>query len=181
MPCVVDVGVNVGVTCRWWLSLNPMLRVIGVDMFQEALDFTTRKVDKNGDGARWQAICAAVGAREQTIAVHYDDPLEGTSSIKSAAGKWSRSMPMRTLDALLERAAPREIDLLKIDIEGAAGEALEGAASTLERCIYVVVETHSDPETRHASSALHKSGLELFRSHGRTMWWSRESRNSQEG
>jgi FkbM family methyltransferase len=173
-PCVVDVGVNVGVTCRWWLSLNPTLKVIGIDMFQEALDFTARKIESQGDGARWQSICAAVGAREQTIDVRYDDPLEGTSSVISASGKRSRSVPMQTLDRILHGVAPPDIDLLKIDIEGSAGDALGDAAVTLERCHYVVVETHTDSETRRAASALHKSGLQLFRCHGRTMWWGRD-------
>ena len=36
----MDVGVNVGVSSRWWLSLADHVQVIGIDMFQEALDFS---------------------------------------------------------------------------------------------------------------------------------------------
>ncbi|HJQ12383.1 MAG TPA: FkbM family methyltransferase [Gemmatimonadaceae bacterium] len=172
-PCVVDVGVNVGVTSRWWLSLNPALRVIGVDMFQEALDFTTRRIGRNGDSARWQAICGAVGSREETVDVRYDDPLEGTSSVDNMVGRQSRAIRVSRLDDLLEGVALKKIDLLKIDIEGAAGGALSGAPLTLAKCEYVVVETHSDAETRSASSYLSDSRFRLFRSRGRTMWWVR--------
>ena len=172
-PCVVDVGVNVGVTCRWWLSLNPALRVVGIDMFQEALDFATRRIERSGDRDRWRPICAAVGEREETIEVRYDDPLEGTSSVNSAVGRNKRRIQVRLLDSILDDVAPQRIDLLKIDIEGAGGDALTGATRTLERCEYVVVETHSDAETRTASSALSSAGLQLFRARGRTIWWAR--------
>ena len=41
-PLVVDCGVNVGVTVRWWLNglSNNNLRVIGIDMIEESHKFT---------------------------------------------------------------------------------------------------------------------------------------------
>jgi FkbM family methyltransferase len=170
-PFVVDIGVNVGVTCRWWLSLNPSLKVVGIDMFQEALDFATSRIERSGYQDRWQPICAAVGKREQSIEVRYDNPLEGTSSVNNVVGRRTRRIQMRLLDSILDDVALQKIDLLKIDIEGEGGAALSGATQTLERCKYVVVETHSDAETRTASSALSSAGFQLFRAHGRTMWW----------
>ena len=82
---------------------------------------------------------------------------------------------MQSLDATIAPIAPKRIGLLKLDIEGAAGRALSGATETLTKCDYVVVETHSDEETRTSSVALTRAGFQLFRCHGRTMWWQRES------
>jgi len=173
---VVDVGVNVGVTCRWWLSVADSVDVVGIDMFQEALDFTTQSVTELGQLQRWHPVCAAVGDRDGgTAQLRFRDPLEGTSSLDSVNGDRSRTVPLRTLDALLAPLVPGRIGLLKLDIEGSAGGALAGAAETLRRCDYVVVETHSDEETKKASSSLIASGFQLFRCYGRTMWWSRES------
>jgi len=78
-PWIVDVGGNIGLTCRWWLSLSPAARVIGVDMFQEALDYTTTRVTAAGQLPRWHPVCAAIGDREDVIEVRFNDPLEGTS------------------------------------------------------------------------------------------------------
>src|SRR5437773_9768114 len=41
---VVDVGVSVGVTCRWRVSVAREVRVIGADKFQGASDFTSRQI-----------------------------------------------------------------------------------------------------------------------------------------
>ena len=51
---VVDVGVNVGVSSRWWFSLADHVQVIGIDMFQEALDFATGQ-----DRGHWRSRAMA--------------------------------------------------------------------------------------------------------------------------
>jgi FkbM family methyltransferase len=172
---VVDVGVNVGVTCRWWLSLANELEVVGIDMFQEALDFTSEKIARMGQRDRWHPLCGAVGESDGIVEVRYGDPLEGTSRIDSRLGEKSRKMRVQPLDDIIAAIAPKRIGLLKLDIEGSAGHALRGASETLKKCDYVVVETHSDEETRTSSVALTRAGFQLFRCQGRTMWWHREA------
>ena len=168
---VVDVGVNIGVTCRWWLSLSPSVHVAGVDMFQEALDYTTAAIGRSAQLARWHPICAAVGDHDGTVEVQFSDPLEGTSSIGSSNGNQTRRIQMQTLDELLSSTSMARIGLLKLDIEGSAGHALRGAAITLSKCDYVTVETHSDEETSLSSRALIAAGFHVFHVRGRTIWW----------
>lgn len=172
---VVDVGVNVGVTCRWWLSLADHIDVIGIDMFQEALDFTAKKIADLGATDRWHPLCGAVGDTEGVVEVRFADPLEGTSSLDSTNGAKSRKVQIKSLDTMLAPIAPRRIGLLKLDIEGSAGRALRGASATLQRSDFVVVETHSDEETKTSSVALTGAGFQLFHCQGRTMWWERDS------
>jgi FkbM family methyltransferase len=171
---VVDVGVNVGVTCRWWLALADV-QVIGIDMFQEALDFTTDRITANGARARWHPLTGAVGDSQSVVELRFSDPLEGTSRLDSATGSQLRKIRVQTLDAMLAPFGLRKIALLKIDIEGSAGRALLGAHETLARCDYVSVETHSDEETRTSSKALIAAGFDMFHCRGRTMWWQRQA------
>jgi len=173
VSCVVDVGVNVGVSCRWWLSLADHVRVIGIDMFQESLDFTTDRIATIGARERWQPLCGAVGDNERVVEVRFSDPLEGTSRLDSTIGGQSRKIRVQPLDAMLAPLALGKIGLMKIDIEGSAGRALMGATQTLARCDYVSVETHSDEETRTSSRALIAAGFNMFHCRGRTMWWQR--------
>lgn len=172
---VVDLGVNIGVSCRWWLSLADHVQVIGIDMFQEALDFTTEGIGALGARERWHPVNGAVGESESAVDLRFDDPLEGTSRIDSTSGGNVRKIRVQTLDAMLAPIAPKKIGLLKIDIEGSAGRALKGARDTLTKCDYVSVETHSDEETRTASQALIAAGFNIFHCRGRTMWWQRQT------
>jgi FkbM family methyltransferase len=170
---VVDVGVNIGVTSRWWLSLADHVEVIGIDMFQEALDFTTERIAAIGARERWHPLCSAVGESDRVVELRFSDPLEGTSRLDSSTGGKSRKIRVQPLDAILAPVAPRRIGLMKIDIEGAAGLALTGASETLAKCDYVSVETHSDEETRTSSRALIAAGFHVFHVRGRTVWWAR--------
>lgn len=172
---VVDVGVNIGVSCRWWLSLADHVEVIGIDMFQEALDFTTGRIAAIDARERWHPVCGAVGDGDRVVDVRFSDPLEGTSRVDSATGGKSRKIRVQSLDALLAPIGPRKIGLLKIDIEGSGGRALIGAPDTLAKCDYVSVETHSDEETSTSSLALIAAGFHMFHCRGRTMWWRRQA------
>jgi FkbM family methyltransferase len=172
---VVDVGVNVGVSSRWWLSLADHVQVIGVDMFQEALEFTTVRIAAIGARERWHPLCGAVGESDRVVELRYSNPLEGTSRLDSSIGSKSRKVRVQRLDAMLAPIAPKKIGLMKIDIEGAAGLALIGAPETLARCDYVSVETHSDEETDTSSRVLIAAGFHLFHSRGRTLWWRRNA------
>ena len=171
---VVDVGVNVGVSSRWWLSLGDHVQVIGIDMFQEALDFASGRIAINGALERWHPLSGAVGESDRVVELRYTNPLEGTSRLDSAVGAKLRKIRVQPLDAMLAPIAPRRIGLMKIDIEGAAGQALIGAPDTLARCDYVSVETHSDGETLTSSRALIDANFQIFHCRGRTMWWRRE-------
>ncbi|MEZ5384997.1 MAG: FkbM family methyltransferase [Prosthecobacter sp.] len=168
---VIEVGVNVGITTRWWLTLNPALSVIGVDMMREALDFTTRRVSELGHQARWQGVEGAVGDAEGRMTIHFDDPLEGTNSVDHVGGSQQREVEVNTLDAYLSRATMNHPILMKVDIEGHAAAALRGASSVLQRLRWVVVETHDPEELAQSAALLTDAGFLLRHFHGRTMWW----------
>lgn len=171
---VVEVGVNVGITTRWWLDQNPALQVIGVDMMQEALDYTTHSLQELNLASRWHPVAGAVGDAAGQMEVVFDDPLEGTNSLDNGLGGQRRQVEINTLDAYLARAPEMRPVLLKLDIEGHAAAALRGAGRLLVNVPWVVVETHHEDELTQCASLLTRAGFTLCHFHGRTMWWRRE-------
>lgn len=171
---VIEVGVNVGITSRWWLTLNPALHVIGIDMMQEALDYTGRCISALNQGSHWHPVTGAVGDAEGQMTVSFDDPLEGTNSLDNHQGGIQRTVEINTLDAYLQRAPMKKPLLLKLDIEGHAAPALRGASSLLQIVRWVVVEIHHDEELAQSADLLTRHGFGLRHFHGRTMWWMRQ-------
>jgi FkbM family methyltransferase len=173
-PVVIDLGVNVGITIRWWLALSPKVSVIGVDMIQEALDFTTSRI-ASADQTRWIPICGAIGKASGDTRLYFDDPLEGTSNLHTKAGKHVRNVTVKPLDQWLGNQLPKEVTLLKIDIEGYGATALQGADELLARTRYVVLEVHDGQELADADRCLSAKGFHVLAFHGRTIWWKRST------
>jgi FkbM family methyltransferase len=70
-------------------------------------------------------------------------PLTEGTATHTTAREPGITVPLTTLDALVPTLAIEQIDLLKIDTEGAEAAILQGAAQTLDRVQRVVLEYHS--------------------------------------
>ncbi|MEI6703967.1 MAG: FkbM family methyltransferase [Deltaproteobacteria bacterium] len=171
-PIVVDCGVNVGVTVRWWFHLNPSCRVFGLDMMQEAHDLTNQRL-KDTDAA-YVGITAALSAQDgEEVTIYFTDPLEGMNSITSRHGTINRQLITGRIDSLLEPHSLNRIELLKIDIEGYAAKALSGAPRTLSGTQNVILEVHSEDELGESEAILVASGFRLRHFRNRNLWFKR--------
>jgi FkbM family methyltransferase len=171
-PVVVDCGVNVGVTVRWWFHLNPSCRVFGLDMMQEAHDLTNQRL--KGKDAAYIGITAALSSRDgEEVTIYFNDPLEGMNCIGSKNGATSRTLITARIDSLLAPHSLSRIELLKIDIEGYAAKALAGAGRTLSFTQNVILETHSEDELGESEAILVASGFRLRHFRNRNLWFKR--------
>lgn len=162
-PLVVDVGVNVGITIRWWMSLNPRTRVVAVDMIEESHAFAAAALSRLDAryAAQMTPVVAVVSDAPGSIEISFDDPLEGTNSSEAHGGLIRRQLAVRTLDDIWGEAGAGDVFLLKIDIEGAGARALDGAAQLLRRTRYVVAEWHSADELARMTTACVSASLSL--------------------
>lgn len=170
-PVIVDLGINLGMTVRWWFSLNKNAVVYGIDMIPESLEFTTGRLKTIPGSFNWTGIPSAVSDKKQSFTIQYDDPLEGSNSVFSSAGKIKRTVTADTLDNLLKQYAPAEIDLIKIDIEGFGAVALRGGVELLSKCRYIILETHTPEEISEANRILINLGWDLFLVKGRSAFY----------
>ena len=67
----------------------------------------------------------------------------------------------------------RQIDLIKIDIEGAGANALSGALESLKITRHVIIELHNEEEQAESSKILLENGFYLRKSSGKHLWWER--------
>lgn len=172
-PVVVDCGVNVGVTVRWWLHLNPAGRVFGFDMMQEAHAITRQRLGPAANA--YTGVTAVLAATDgEATTVYFTDPLEGTNQAgKAIPAASQRMLTTGRLDTLLAPHSLDRIDLLKIDIEGDAAKALTGAPKTLAVTENVILESHSEEELGAAEVLLVESGFRLRRFRSRNLWFVR--------
>jgi FkbM family methyltransferase len=173
-PVVVDCGINVGVTVRWWHHLNGRVRVFGIEMMEEAHAFTRKRIGEPGD---WYipVTCALSSTDGQDLHISFDDPLHGENSVASTDRRHSRTVTTQTLDSCVETHGLDRVDVLKIDIEGHGAEALKGATRTLPKTRFVIFETHGRKEMSQASDILHHAGFELIAIRNRTLIYEKRS------
>lgn len=171
-PVVVDCGINIGVTVRWWLHLNPSCKVFGIDMMQEAHDFTRQRLA--GNAGAYTGIAAALSSVEgEKVTIHFSDPLEGTNSIGAQQGATSRTLVTACMDSLLAPHKLTHVEVLKMDIEGYGAKAFAGASKTLAITRNVVLEFHSEEELGESAEILVKAGFRLRRFRNRSVWFTR--------
>lgn len=176
-PVVVDCGVNVGVTVRWWLHLNHRARVYGVDMMEEAHAYTVEAVRSAGGlPESYTPVLAALWSEEgRRFTIGIGDPLCGDYGyFRKDIERTERTFVTVTLDDALAPHRIAAIDLLKVDLEAAGADALKAAHRTLELTRHVVFECHGDAERQAASGILVSHGFVLRRSKGRHLWWEKK-------
>lgn len=135
----VDVGANIGVFCV--LAADVLRRrgghALAVEPLQQNLDFLTASLAANGLSDLIDVAPVAVGDAEGTLELEVMAPGEianarpTTWSEGATAGSRVVSIPMTTLDAIA--SGRRNVQFVKIDVEGAELFVLRGAVELLRR------------------------------------------------
>jgi FkbM family methyltransferase len=160
MPCLVDAGANVGLAALFWKWRYGEFRYLGFEP-DPAVAACARE-NLRAWGIPGEIIEAAVGAQEGT-AEFKPDGADGGRLVgeKGATARGSFAVKVRMLSRLL----PAEVDLLKIDVEGAEGEVLADIAPCLPRIRSLFVEWHSRtsrPGFGAAVATLEAAGFDCY-------------------
>ena len=172
-PVIVDCGINVGVTVRWWFYLNPKSIVYGIDMMQEAQDFTITALSECARKNYIPITAALASTNNKALEIKYDDPLFGGNSVE-VSKKYMRNkrhILSSTLDDCLRKYNIKDIDLLKIDIEFSAAPMLCGASETLKKTKYVLLEWHDAEERKNSVICMQKAGFIIKKECKRNIWF----------
>jgi FkbM family methyltransferase len=140
-PLVVDCGANIGISVLYFKSIYPAARVIAYEADPGIFRVLKQNLESNGIGGV-ELINKAVGT-ENGVA-HFWSQGGDSGRIAVEADK-SKALVDVPVIRLREHLAGREVDLLKMDIEGAEAEVLIDCSSELGNVAAVCTEFHSFP------------------------------------
>ncbi len=129
---VVDVGAHRGSMTAAALQAFPGARVLAVEADVRS---SRLLLDRFAGETRVEVIEAAAAAREDDDVPFYATATSGTSSLLAPVVGAGEPVAVRTvtLDRICEQRGIDRIDVLKVDVEGAEIEVLQGASGLLAR------------------------------------------------
>ena len=144
LRAVIDIGAHVGAFTVWASVRAPRARFVVVEPNPAVQPHLLANIAGNGLVGRSRVVLAAVGPQECVGGLVDGDQSLGTRVTARWAG--GPRIAVTTLDALLTSAGVTEVDLLKLDCEGAEYDVLLGApASVLQRVRRIACEYHPAP------------------------------------
>jgi FkbM family methyltransferase len=159
---IVDLGAHIGLASLWLASRYRPSKIIAVEPSPDNARLARENFARNGIAA--ELIEAAVGATDGEGWFQ-----EGPQSNLGRLGKSGHRVRTISVATLLERVGSGvDVDVLKLDVEGAEVELLAGSSAWLERVRLVVAELHAAPSELEAiASTLRQAGLRQTEVNGR--------------
>lgn len=135
-PVIIDCGSNVGVTATYFSKLFPNADIIAFEADPATAEVLKKNLQANGI-KNVQVIEKAVWTDNRGVAFA-PDHADGGSIYSS--GEKINVPSLRIKDFIQER---RQVDMLKIDIEGAETAVIADCAEALQKIHYIMLEYHS--------------------------------------
>jgi FkbM family methyltransferase len=135
---IIDCGANIGLTTLYFHSRYPQARVIAIEPEPSNFELAKRNL---APYPQLSVIRAAVWPTEGNLNVKlgYRD---GHHWAAQVAPSDSGDVPAVTMDGLIKQHNVQQIDILKIDIEGAERELFSGNVSWLGIVRCIMIELH---------------------------------------
>jgi FkbM family methyltransferase len=158
----LDIGAHIGkYTIRAGMKIGKEGKVVAIEPDKDNFDLLVRNIEANG-----LQNCVALNLAAYRADTEVNLFLASTSrehSIMEDFGKGSRKVTARALDSVLEEIGIEKVDLIKIDVEGAELEVLEGLENTLTKqnplLIVEILKRDEDKVIRYLGSLYYKKEL----------------------
>lgn len=176
---VVDVGANIGQTVAYWAMRFPKARLGAVEMMPENVARLEEHARLNGWRLQVVAVAAAdhpgevVVQRNTASARHRLDEFVQVSSVREGLTNEKAVVPALPIGTILDQLAFPEVDLMKVDIEGAEVLLLHDIANWAPRVRNLMLELHDNIDESWARKTLRAAGFNIQRLEGqnRTEWF----------
>lgn len=160
--CCVDVGAHCGtVSVRLAKLVSPNGRVVAVEPISANVDLLVKNLRHKGLSDRCAVLVAAVGAGQGEMKMVRGD--HSTTWHAAAPGESPadfETVSLRRLDDILANYPPP--DFVKVDIEGAENELVEGAQETISKARPLWLFEMHGPAAWSLASIFFRSGYRAF-------------------
>jgi FkbM family methyltransferase len=144
---VLDIGANVGYFSYMINSQYPNSKVVAV----EPVPFTFKTLSKNLKHFKnTKCLNYAVSSTQGELSMSVD---ENQSFLGKVSMEGNVKVKAETLDNIFFKNF-KQLDLLKIDVEGFEAEVLKGGMSTLKNTKYLMIEVTIKDNTKYSFSSL---------------------------
>ena len=162
---IIDLGSNIGVSMAYFLANAPQATVYGVEPLEENLVLARANTEKYADRA--QLVEAAVLDHAGTTSFSVE-PTGRYSGVGLDLDE-TRTVPCIHINELVERVVSEhgQVDLIKVDIEGAEGTVLRAIdPAAFEKIGTIAIEGDEVPHDflleRGYTHHLHESGVHWY-------------------
>lgn len=130
-----DIGANIGLTSVSFLRDFPECRVVSFEPSPHALPYLQKTHAGSPFRSRWTVIGKALGNRAGEAEFHTggleNSAFDGLQNTQRGGAKTVVRVPLSTLDAEWEALGRPRISVMKIDVEGAELQVLQGGNACL--------------------------------------------------
>jgi FkbM family methyltransferase len=154
---VVDLGANIGMTALWLATQAKGVRVVAVEPEDSNIDLLRRNVSEDDVVVVHAAIAAQPGKVRLQIGSPSGHRIGSLTPTQSQVA--SQEVDALDPDELVGRYALENIDVLKVDIEGAEADIFCTSWALVDRAQIVLMEVHDDAARVVISRALERQGL----------------------
>jgi FkbM family methyltransferase len=163
-PTIIDCGANIGLVSLAYINAYPKANIHAIEPASDNFELLRKNLGGN-DGIR--IIRAAVSNQSGTGQLVLSKRSPSSHSMSEAAirhqGKRER-IDLITLKDYLDRNNIEKVDLLKLDIEGAEMDAIEGLGKRIRDVRVIVGEVHPKiVDENEVKKKLVESGFEIIR------------------
>jgi FkbM family methyltransferase len=135
---IVDAGANIGMFSVWAALRLPKARIVAIEPSPETFAKLQQNIELNQLGTRVEALQSALAAQSGMRAISEEAESQRRTVVAiDSDSQAARSVKVAsiTLPELMERYQLRQVDLLKMDIEGSEWEVLHSTPPSVLRSI----------------------------------------------
>lgn len=160
---IVDLGANIGMSSLFWSMQYPDARIEAVEMVAANAERCRKLFEKNQINANvtQAAVAASDGVMQyQANDSHTCNHLQVFDDIPAVASRLV-SVQTYSLASLLEKLSLQQVDILKVDIEGAESFLLQTVESWAPAVRWMLMELHHNIKYEEAVATLKKAGFTI--------------------
>jgi FkbM family methyltransferase len=145
---VVDLGANIGLSCLYLAARYPTCKIVAVEPVPQNYTILTKNVACLIEAQRCLPMQAAVWGTDKPLVLEQPAIPEryNAYTVRQSAptAKSALNVEGITIQRIMERAGFRELDILKVDVEGAETELFKGDLDWLNHTRAIAIEFHGN-------------------------------------